>query len=176
MSRSGRLVREHVFRRLHYHHKTSSPRLLEPALAPAPGHGFLHPSILSWRHRRHPRPRQLRQRKYVPGRLGELPRLSRPEVHCLDLGLVLSVGYAARNTEIIDSLKQLEYMGICEAKFLAMLEYLCDPFLPLPSSPVQSQIVTGIEIPKGLKVKDSREGMYWARLGTPANVPQLSPH
>jgi len=79
----------------------------------------------------------------------------------LDLGLVLSVGYAAGNTEIIDSLKQLGYMGIREAEFLAMLEYLCDPALPLPS-PFQSQIVTGIEIPKGLKAKDSREGMYWA--------------
>lgn len=84
----------------------------------------------------------------------------------LDLGLVLSVGFAAEKTDIIDSLKQLGYTGIREAEFLAMLDYLCDPALPLPPSPLQSQIVTGLQLPKALKSTgmDSRDGgLYWAR-------------
>ncbi len=80
----------------------------------------------------------------------------------LDLGLVLSVGFAAENRDILGNIKQLGFTGIREAEFLAILDYLCDPSLPLPL-PLASQIVTGVEVPKVLKNKESDQGKNWVR-------------
>lgn len=82
----------------------------------------------------------------------------------LDLGLVLSVGFASENRSTIESFKRLGYRGIREAEFLAILDYCCDPALPMQSSaPFRSQIVSGLEIPKKVMEKDARDGMDWAR-------------
>lgn len=80
----------------------------------------------------------------------------------LDLGLVLSVGFAAERREITESLKQFGYRGIREVEFLAMLECLCDPALDT-QSPLASQIVTGLESPKSMKSKGLVDALYWAR-------------
>lgn len=71
----------------------------------------------------------------------------------LDLGLIRSVGYAAENREVMSNIKQFGAKGIREAELLTMLDYLCDPSLPIPS-PSASQIVVGLEIPPKAKGKD----------------------
>ncbi|KAA8905059.1 fatty acid synthase S-acetyltransferase [Sphaerosporella brunnea] len=79
----------------------------------------------------------------------------------LDLGMILSVGFAAENQEVMDNLKAAGFIGIREEEFLAMLDYHCNPNLPV-TSPLKSQVVTGMETPAALKAKGIDEP-FWMR-------------
>lgn len=70
----------------------------------------------------------------------------------LDLGHLLSVGYVAERDGLADRLLAQGYAGLAEADVLALLDYYCDPALPLPS-PMHSQVVTGIELPAALRAR-----------------------
>jgi acyl carrier protein len=75
----------------------------------------------------------------------------------LDLGLMLGVGYAAERENITDSLRSAGYEGIHEIEFQAMLDYFCDPHLPIPST---TQLITGVSTPASLSSKGMEE-LYW---------------
>ena len=90
----------------------------------------------------------------------------------LDLGMVLSVGFAAERREITESLKGSGYRGIREAEFHAMLEHLCDPSLQLQSS-LGTQIVTGLETPKSMKSRGFIDKLYWMRKPLFRNLLQM---
>ncbi|KAF2676018.1 hypothetical protein K458DRAFT_447715 [Lentithecium fluviatile CBS 122367] len=77
----------------------------------------------------------------------------------LNLGMILSVGFAAERAEVMDMLRSRGYMPIRETEFLAMLEYHCYPALPVPST-LRAQVATGIETPASLRVKGI-EDLFW---------------
>lgn len=52
----------------------------------------------------------------------------------LNLGMILSVGFAAERPEVMDMLRSRGYMPIRDTGFLAMLEHHCSPALPVPYS------------------------------------------
>ena len=77
----------------------------------------------------------------------------------LDLGLMLSVGFAAERQHITDSLRTVGYEGIHEIEFHAMLDHFCNPDLPL-QDPADTQIVTGVATPESLASKGLGE-IFW---------------
>ena len=79
----------------------------------------------------------------------------------LDLGHLLSVGYVAEREGLAEALQSQFFMGIQEAEFHAILDYYCDPALPL-TSVLHSQVVVGLEVPSALKAKGV-EDPYWMR-------------
>lgn len=84
-------------------------------------------------------------------------RVSRnQECFSLDLGVIRSVGYAAENREVLKNIRQIGFKGIREAEFHTVLDYLCNPSLPLPS-PSASHIVLGLEIPHKFKNRSPSE-------------------
>ena len=68
----------------------------------------------------------------------------------LNLGVVLSVGYVAEHERVKSLLKDKGYMGVREADYIALLDYHCDPRLPV-LSPLQCQVVTGLQTPAELQ-------------------------
>ena len=80
----------------------------------------------------------------------------------LDLGLVLSVGFASENPESINSTRQFGYRAIHERELHALLDSLCNPAWAV-CDPLASQIVTGIEIPDPSKDKYARNNAVWAQ-------------
>ncbi|KAL8893510.1 MAG: hypothetical protein Q9192_005191 [Flavoplaca navasiana] len=77
----------------------------------------------------------------------------------LNLGLMLEVGFAAERQSVTESLQAAGYEGIHLAEFIAMLDYYCNPSLPI-SSPTKSQVVTGVATPASLKSK-GRPEIFW---------------
>ena len=80
----------------------------------------------------------------------------------LDLGLVLGVGFAAENKDTLLSVDKVGYRPILEKEYLGILEYLCNPDLPIPHDSQRAQIVTGLHIPEG-NDPTSREAQEWRR-------------
>ena len=84
--------------------------------------------------------------------------LARHRVACgeqavsLNLGHVLSIGYVAEREGLTDRLHAQGYFGIEEKELHAILDYYCDPSLPVPT-PLHSQIITGIELPAALHAR-----------------------
>ena len=72
----------------------------------------------------------------------------------LNLGLMLSIGYAAENEHVTQSFKAAGHAGITEAELLALLDCVCDPSYDI-TNPDDAQIVTGLPTPASLK----REGL-----------------
>ena len=65
----------------------------------------------------------------------------------LDLGIILSEGFVAKNQHIMDHLMRLNLlMPISQDELFALLDLYCNPSLELPA-PLQSQIITGLELP-----------------------------
>ncbi|KAF8241412.1 hypothetical protein K440DRAFT_656775 [Wilcoxina mikolae CBS 423.85] len=79
----------------------------------------------------------------------------------LDLGMILSVGFAAENQASMDNLKSAGFVGIREEEFLALLDYHCNPNLAV-ESPLKSQVLIGMETPDELKAKGFDEP-FWLR-------------
>ena len=77
----------------------------------------------------------------------------------LDLGNMLSIGYVAERAGLSEALQSQFYMGIREIELHAILDYHCNPALPLPS-PLHSQVIVGIELPTNLQAKGMEEP-YW---------------
>lgn len=77
----------------------------------------------------------------------------------LNLGVVLSVGYVAEHERVKTLLKDKGYMGVREADYLALLDYYCDPRLPVLSH-LQCQVVTGLQTPAKLQKLGIPEPFY----------------
>ncbi len=77
----------------------------------------------------------------------------------LNLGVVLSVGYVAEHERVKTMLQGKGYMGVREEDYLALLDYYCDPGLPV-LSPLECQVVTGLQIPAELHAKGIPEAFY----------------
>ncbi|KAL8855884.1 MAG: hypothetical protein Q9178_007504 [Gyalolechia marmorata] len=77
----------------------------------------------------------------------------------LNVGLMLEAGFAAERQAITDSMRAAGYEGIRQAEFLAMLDYYCNPALPL-LTPDASQVVTGVDTPASLRSRGLPE-LYW---------------
>lgn len=72
----------------------------------------------------------------------------------LNLGLMLSIGYAAEKEHVTQSFRAAGHAGITEAELLALLDCVCDPNYDV-TNPDDAQIVTGLPTPAALK----REGL-----------------
>lgn len=79
----------------------------------------------------------------------------------LDLGMILSVGFAAENDDVMGNLRASGFSAIREEEYLAILDYVCNPALPLQSA-LKSQVATGMETPAALKNKGIEEP-FWMR-------------
>ena len=78
----------------------------------------------------------------------------------IDLGMMVSEGVVAETEGMLDSLRRMGYfMEITQAEFLALLDYYCDPALPL-LPPSESQIIVGIEHPAAMEAK-GLETPHW---------------
>lgn len=70
----------------------------------------------------------------------------------LDLGIILSVGYAAEKIDVMGHLRAQGYAALREEEYHALLDEICNPansVAPL----VRSQISLGFEIPENLRSK-----------------------
>lgn len=79
----------------------------------------------------------------------------------LDLGKMLSVGYVAEREGLTEALQGQFFMGVHESEFHAILDYYCDPKLPLTSS-LHSQAIVGLELPATLK-RNGLDEPFWMR-------------
>ncbi|TGO59558.1 hypothetical protein BCON_0043g00160 [Botryotinia convoluta] len=71
----------------------------------------------------------------------------------IDLGMMVSEGVVAETEGMLDSLRRLGYfMDINQAEFHSLLDYYCNPELPLLSLS-ESQIIVGIEHPASMEGK-----------------------
>lgn len=77
----------------------------------------------------------------------------------LDIGIVLSVGYLSERQELTKSLRSQGYTALTKLEFLAILDYHCNPSLPLLSH-LACQVVTGINTPAALR-KSGIPEPYW---------------
>jgi KR domain/Phosphopantetheine attachment site len=90
-------------------------------------------------------------------------RVSRGEkAVSLDLGVLQSVGYVAERERLADLLQNQATQGIQESEFHSVLDYYCDPNLPL-LSPLHSQVIIGLEIPARLRAKSVDEPSWMSR-------------
>lgn len=77
----------------------------------------------------------------------------------LDLGVILSVGYVAEHERLQTLLQAKGGVGVREDEYLALLDYYCDPRLPV-LSPLECQVVTGLQIPAEMHAKGLPEAFY----------------
>lgn len=80
----------------------------------------------------------------------------------LDLGFLLDVGYVAENESVAEKLNTEAYLNTNERDLHAILDYYCDPTLPL-SSHLHSQVVTGLNVPAELRLKRVEEPFWMGR-------------
>ena len=80
----------------------------------------------------------------------------------LDLGKMLSIGYVAERKDLSESLHSQYYMDIHEAECHAILDYYCNPDLPLTSS-LHSQVIVGLESPANLSAQGLNEPFWMER-------------
>lgn len=78
----------------------------------------------------------------------------------IDVGAVLSVGYVAERTQRVENegasdidltthMRKMGVQGMRENELLAIIEALCDPALPAPTtSHLKSQLVLGLQVPE----------------------------
>ena len=89
----------------------------------------------------------------------------------LDIGLVDSVGFVAEKEEVVDSQLLAGLSRIEESHLHAVLEYHCNPALPLLSS-LKSQVLIGIDTPAALKTKGLGEP-FWLNQPMCRNILQM---
>lgn len=80
----------------------------------------------------------------------------------LDLGNIESVGYTAEREGVVESLGQYGYSTATEAEFLALLDYYCNPGLPL-TSPIQSQVIFGLQAPSTPQTQPMNKNSFFNR-------------
>jgi acyl carrier protein len=73
----------------------------------------------------------------------------------VDLGMILSVGFAAENQESMANLRQEGFNAMREDEFLALMDVLCSPAGMAKRSDTNSspQIAVGLEVPATLRIK-----------------------
>ena len=72
----------------------------------------------------------------------------------IDLGLMVAEGVVAENESLLASMRRIGHlMEIKQEELIALLDYYCDPNLPLLSH-VDAQILVGIEMPSAVLAKD----------------------
>lgn len=71
----------------------------------------------------------------------------------IDLGAVESAGFLFEHPELASFLDSTGHVGMSEAELLALIEYYCNPNLPVPS-PLKAQVVTCLQLPSTLRAKD----------------------
>ncbi|KAH8652666.1 putative polyketide synthase [Tricladium varicosporioides] len=79
-----------------------------------------------------------------------------------DLGVIQQVGYVAEaeNPEQIKGTKQ--FRPVTENELLSLLEYACDPYLPIQSA-LRTQVVVGIDTPATKKARRENEPFWMCR-------------
>lgn len=83
----------------------------------------------------------------------------------VDLGMILSVGFAAENQESMANLRQEGFNAMREDEFLALLDVLCDPAGQRAAVDAQdqvsamslAQVAVGLEVPATLRIKGIAE-------------------
>lgn len=78
----------------------------------------------------------------------------------LDLGSILSIGFAAEK-DLSAALEKDGFQGIKKAELFALLDYCCDPALPVQTA-WGSQIITGLGGIEKME-KERLMDMYWTR-------------
>lgn len=78
----------------------------------------------------------------------------------LDLGSILSIGFAAEK-DLNAALEKDGFQGIRKAEFFALLDYCCDPALPVQDSKT-CQIITGLGGIQNMSAERMQE-VYWTR-------------
>ena len=79
----------------------------------------------------------------------------------INLGVVIDVGYVAEHERAKKVLTQRGFVCVRGVDYLALLDYYCNPALPL-LSPRECQLVTGLEIPSALSAQGLPE-TSWMR-------------
>ena len=80
----------------------------------------------------------------------------------LDLGVVNSVGYVAEQLKPTGSSDMItDSTGVTEAQFLAVLDYYCDPSLPVLSHE-EAQVAVGLDTPVELRARGN-DDPFWLR-------------
>lgn len=71
----------------------------------------------------------------------------------IDLGLMVSEGIVAESADLLKSMRRIGHlMDIYQEEFLAILDYYCDPSLPI-LDPANAQILVGLEMPDAVTAK-----------------------
>ncbi|KAI1288881.1 lovastatin nonaketide synthase [Xylaria venustula] len=71
----------------------------------------------------------------------------------LDLGLMVSEGSVARNADLLANMRRIGHlMDISQSQLLALMDYYCDPSLPLLTHE-QAQILVGLETVSAVRAK-----------------------
>lgn len=79
----------------------------------------------------------------------------------IDLGLVLTVGYAAERGSVTRVMEASGYEGLSEADIHALMEYWCDPERDV-APPDECQVITGLSTPASLKHRGLEEH-FWMK-------------
>ena len=79
----------------------------------------------------------------------------------IDLSIVASEGFLAQNKEIMVQMSKRSHLQLIDQnELLALLEYYCDPSLPV-LDPWKSQVVTGLETPAMIQKKGGEVAYYF---------------
>ena len=71
----------------------------------------------------------------------------------LDLGVIESVGMVSEHDDVAGYLRSTGHEGLAETELHALLEYYCDPRLPVQPQ-LGSQVITSLELPSTLHAKN----------------------
>ncbi|KAL8853081.1 MAG: hypothetical protein Q9221_002112 [Calogaya cf. arnoldii] len=80
----------------------------------------------------------------------------------LDLGVIESVGIVSEHADLAGFLQQTGHEGLGETELHALLEYYCNPDLPVQTSD-GSQVITSLELPSVLRAKNLVEQQWMSR-------------
>ncbi|KAE8372689.1 hypothetical protein BDV26DRAFT_273649 [Aspergillus bertholletiae] len=72
----------------------------------------------------------------------------------LNLGVMVDDGVLRDNDAVRTALIGTGYLlGITQREMFALLEYHCDPSLPIPDTPLKSQVLVGIDVPSQIEAR-----------------------
>jgi hypothetical protein len=86
---------------------------------------------------------------------------NRQKAISLDLGMMLGVGFVAENQEVVSNLKFHGCVPIKEDELLAIMDYCCNPNLPLTNR-LNTHITFGLETPLSMR-RQGMEESWWMR-------------
>lgn len=81
-----------------------------------------------------------------------------------NLGVMLDDGVLRDNDAVRTALIGSGYLiGITHQEMCALLEYYCDPSLPVPSTPLRSQVIVGIDAPPAVERRGGEVPIFMYR-------------